>query len=56
MLIALKSTATVFLHSANVTVAHWINTGFKISQEAFIKEVIQLSRTHIASVKFVGKV
>lgn len=37
-------------------VAHWINTGFKISQEAFIKEVIQLSRTHIASVKFVGKV
>lgn len=37
-------------------VAHWINTGFETSQEAFIKEVIQLSRTHIASVRFVGVV
>lgn len=37
-------------------VARWINTDFETSQEEFIKEVIQLSRTHIASVKFTGNV
>lgn len=35
--------------------SNWINTGYETSQEEFIKEVIKLSRTHIASVKFVGE-
>ncbi|MBP1948372.1 TetR/AcrR family transcriptional regulator [Virgibacillus litoralis] len=34
---------------------HWINTGFEASQEEFIEEVIKLSRTHIESVRYVGK-
>ncbi|AXI08523.1 TetR family transcriptional regulator [Oceanobacillus zhaokaii] len=35
--------------------SNWINTGFEASQKAFIEEVIKLSRTHIASVRFVGE-
>ncbi|MEN2767989.1 TetR/AcrR family transcriptional regulator [Ornithinibacillus xuwenensis] len=35
--------------------SNWINTGFKASQEEFIEEVIRLSRTHIASVRFIGE-
>ncbi|RDW19969.1 TetR family transcriptional regulator [Oceanobacillus chungangensis] len=35
--------------------SNWINTEFEASQEAFIEEVIKLSRTHIASFRFVGE-
>ncbi|WP_138419659.1 TetR/AcrR family transcriptional regulator [Aquibacillus sediminis] len=35
--------------------SNWINTNFKISQEEFIQEVIQLSRTHIASIRYIGE-
>ncbi|MDQ0252721.1 AcrR family transcriptional regulator [Evansella vedderi] len=34
---------------------NWINTGFKTSQEEFIKEVIKLSQTHMASVRYIGE-
>ncbi|WP_096271151.1 TetR/AcrR family transcriptional regulator [Paucisalibacillus globulus] len=34
---------------------HWISTGFTASQEEFIEEVIKLSRTHMAAVKYVGE-
>lgn len=36
-------------------ISHWINTGFNASQEEFIKEVIRLAQTHMASVRFVGE-
>ncbi|MGG3280013.1 TetR/AcrR family transcriptional regulator [Paenibacillus solani] len=32
---------------------HWIRQGFRESQEDFIKEVIELTRTHIYSVQYV---
>ena len=35
--------------------SHWINTNFKTSQEEFIDEIIKLSKTHIAAVKYVGE-
>ncbi|RLL43901.1 TetR/AcrR family transcriptional regulator [Oceanobacillus piezotolerans] len=35
--------------------SNWISTGFETSQEEFIEEVIRLSRTHIAAVRFVGE-
>lgn len=34
--------------------SYWISTGFEASQEEFIEEVIQLARTHMATVRFVG--
>ncbi|WNQ11461.1 TetR/AcrR family transcriptional regulator [Paenibacillus aurantius] len=33
----------------------WISNGFKESLDEFIKEVIDLTRTHIHSIKYVGK-
>ena len=36
-------------------VQNWIISGFKESQEAFIEEIIALSKTHIYSFKYVGK-
>lgn len=35
--------------------AKWINTGFQTPQEELIKEVIMLTQTHMASVKYIGK-
>lgn len=35
-------------------ISHWINTEFTTSQEEFIDEVIKLSKTHIATVKYLG--
>ncbi|MHA6252229.1 TetR/AcrR family transcriptional regulator [Oceanobacillus sp. CAU 1775] len=35
--------------------SHWINTNFETSQEAFIDEIIKLSKTHMAAVKYVGE-
>lgn len=34
---------------------NWITNGFKESQEEFIQEVIDLTRTHIYSVEYIGK-
>jgi len=34
--------------------SHWIYTGFEISQEEFIDEVIKLAQTHMASVRYRG--
>lgn len=34
---------------------NWIQNGFKEGQEEFIQEVIDLSKTHIHSVKYIGK-
>lgn len=34
---------------------NWIHNGFDVSQEKFIEEVINLSKTHIHSVKYVGE-
>ena len=36
-------------------IRHWIHTGFEEPQEEFIKEVIDLARTHMYSVKYIGK-
>lgn len=36
--------------------SHWINTNFETSQEEFIEEIIKLSQTHMATVKYVGEV
>ncbi|MEH7121842.1 TetR/AcrR family transcriptional regulator [Bacillus sp. JJ1503] len=36
-------------------IKNWIQNGFKESQEKFIEEVINLSKTHIYSVKYIGK-
>ncbi|MEK4666393.1 TetR/AcrR family transcriptional regulator [Niallia sp. FSL R7-0271] len=36
-------------------ILNWIRDGFKESQEEFIKEVIELSKTHIQSFEFIGK-
>lgn len=35
--------------------ANWINTGFQISKEELIKEIIILSQAHMASVKYLDK-
>ncbi|WP_249870824.1 TetR/AcrR family transcriptional regulator [Oceanobacillus saliphilus] len=35
---------------------NWINTGYETSQEEFIHEVIKLSQTHIASVRYLGDI
>ncbi|MBT2599796.1 TetR/AcrR family transcriptional regulator [Oceanobacillus kimchii] len=35
--------------------ANWINTGFQTPQEELIKEVIMLTQTHMASVKYIGE-
>jgi hypothetical protein len=34
---------------------NWITNSFKESQEEFIQEVIDLTRTHIYSVEYIGK-
>lgn len=34
---------------------HWITNGFKESLEEFIQEVINLTRTHIYSVEYIGR-
>lgn len=34
---------------------NWINGGFKESQEEFIEEIIQLTKTHISSVEYRGE-
>ena len=34
---------------------NWINGGFKESQEEFIQEVIDLAKTHIYSLEYIGK-
>jgi AcrR family transcriptional regulator len=34
---------------------NWITNGFKESQEEFIHEIIDLTRTHIYSLKYIGK-
>ena len=34
---------------------NWIKNGFKESQEEFIKEVIDLTKTHIYSLEYIGK-
>jgi AcrR family transcriptional regulator len=34
---------------------NWITNGFKETQEEFIREVIDLTRTHIYSVEYIGK-
>ncbi|MFF2754138.1 TetR/AcrR family transcriptional regulator [Psychrobacillus sp. NPDC058041] len=36
-------------------IIHWISNDFHTSQEEFIQEVIDLSKTHIYSFKYVGK-
>ncbi|MGG1633926.1 TetR/AcrR family transcriptional regulator [Paenibacillus sp. NRS-1760] len=36
-------------------ILNWIKTDFKESREGFIQEVIDLTKTHIYSVKYVGK-
>ncbi|WP_026906735.1 TetR/AcrR family transcriptional regulator [Paucisalibacillus globulus] len=36
--------------------SHWINTGFKATQKEFIEEVIKLTRTHMAAVRYVGEI
>lgn len=36
-------------------VRSWIASGFRESQEAFIHEVIELTKTHIHAFKYVGK-
>ena len=36
-------------------ILNWINSGFKESQEEFIEEVIELTKTHIYSVEYVGE-
>ncbi|MEH7418966.1 TetR/AcrR family transcriptional regulator [Neobacillus drentensis] len=36
-------------------ILNWITNGFKESQEEFIHEVIDLTRTHIYSLKYIGK-
>lgn len=36
-------------------IQNWIKTGFKESQEVFIQEVIDLSKTHIHSFKYKGR-
>lgn len=33
---------------------NWIQGGFQVSQEKFIEEVIDLSKTHIHSLKYIG--
>ncbi|WP_394139432.1 TetR/AcrR family transcriptional regulator [Cytobacillus oceanisediminis] len=33
---------------------NWIQNGFKVSQEEFIEEVIDLTKTHIYSLKYIG--
>ncbi|MCG7345983.1 TetR/AcrR family transcriptional regulator [Sporosarcina sp. ACRSL] len=34
---------------------NWIHNGFRVTQEEFIKEVIELSKTHIHSVQYIGE-
>ena len=34
---------------------NWINDGFQESQEEFIQEVIDLTKTHIYSFEYIGK-
>lgn len=34
---------------------NWIMTGFEESQDSFIREIIELSKTHIATFEYVGK-
>lgn len=36
-------------------IQNWITGGFKETQEEFIREIIDLSKTHIYSVKYVGE-
>ncbi len=36
-------------------ILHWIQTGFAASQEEFIQEVIDLTKTHMQSVEYVAK-
>lgn len=36
-------------------IRHWIENGFKETQEDFIEEVIELTKTHIYSFKYIGK-
>ena len=36
-------------------IQNWISSGFKETQEEFIHEVIDLSKTHIYSVKYIGE-
>ncbi|MCR8657390.1 TetR/AcrR family transcriptional regulator [Paenibacillus endoradicis] len=36
-------------------ILNWIQTDFKESQEEFIQEVIDLSKTHMYSLKYIGK-
>ena len=33
----------------------WIQNGFKETQEEFIQEVIDLTKTHIYSLEYIGK-
>ncbi|MFD1849780.1 TetR/AcrR family transcriptional regulator [Oceanobacillus bengalensis] len=35
-------------------ISNWINTGYETSQEEFIDEVIKLSQTHMASLRYLG--
>lgn len=35
--------------------SHWISTGFALTQEEFIDEVIKLAQTHMAAVRYIGK-
>lgn len=35
-------------------ISNWIQTEFEITADAFIEEVIQLSKTHIAAVRYLG--
>jgi len=35
--------------------SHWISTGFALTQEEFIEEVIKLAQTHMAAVRYIGK-
>lgn len=36
-------------------ILNWIKNDFKASQEEFIQEVIELTKTHMHSIKYVGK-
>lgn len=36
-------------------VRHWIETGFRASQEEFIQEIIDLTKTHMQAVEYVGR-
>jgi AcrR family transcriptional regulator len=36
-------------------ILNWINSDFKASQEEFIHEVIELTKTHMHSIKYVGQ-